>query len=206
MNYTKIRESFPLKKTLFIMKTAFIALLASCFFPVHAENYAQETKLTINENSITLAKLFEQIESKTDFFFFYSNDKINANTTVSVHVEGKTIFDILDQALSGTGITYSVSDKAIVLSRSATVTAAQQQGRRVTGTVTDDKGEPVIGANVVEKGTTNGVVSDIEGKFILEVPNNAVLQISFIGYLTQEVSVANKTNVQVVLIEDTQGL
>ncbi|GHV47352.1 SusC/RagA family TonB-linked outer membrane protein [Bacteroidia bacterium] len=206
LNYIKIRETFPLKKTLLIIKIAVIALLAGVI-PAHAESYAQETKLTIKENNITLNKLFKQIESKTDFFFFYSNDKINANTTVSVNVEEKTIFDILDQALSGTGITYTVADKAIILSRGAISASVQQQGRRITGTVTDDKGEPVIGANVVEKGTANGTITNIKGEFALPVSSpDAILAISYIGYQPQEYLLKGESTIAITLKDDLLSL
>ncbi|MDR1517795.1 MAG: TonB-dependent receptor [Dysgonamonadaceae bacterium] len=84
--------------------------------------------------------------------------------------------------------------------------SAQQQKKQISGTVTDNHGEPVIGANVVEKGTVNGMITDTDGNFALSVGNNATLQISYIGYLTQEINTAGKTTVNITLLEDTQAL
>jgi TonB-linked SusC/RagA family outer membrane protein len=90
--------------------------------------------------------------------------------------------------------------------RESSVPAAQQTRRTVTGTVTDSKGEPIIGANIMEKGASNGSVSDLDGKFSLSVPGDAVLQVSYIGYLTQEIAVGNQTSLKITLREDTQAL
>ncbi len=81
-----------------------------------------------------------------------------------------------------------------------------QQNKKVTGTVVDDAGIPVIGANVIQKGTTNGVITDLDGNFSLEVPNGAVIEISYIGYTTQEITASGQTGLQVKLTEDTQKI
>lgn len=83
---------------------------------------------------------------------------------------------------------------------------AQQKGRTINGVVTDTKGETIIGANVSVKGTTIGTITDIDGKFSLEVPDKAQLQVSYIGYLTQDITVGNKTSLDIQLAEDTQNL
>lgn len=82
----------------------------------------------------------------------------------------------------------------------------QKKGKKVTGTIIDETGEPVIGANVVQKGTTNGSITDIDGRFSLEIPEDAILEISYIGYLTQSIPVKNKSSLQITLREDTQKL
>ena len=81
---------------------------------------------------------------------------------------------------------------------------SQQKSKRITGTVIDDTGLPVIGANVVQKGTTNGIITDVDGHFSLEIPEDATLEISYIGYLSKEIQVNNQRNIQVNLVEDTQ--
>lgn len=92
------------------------------------------------------------------------------------------------------------------ISNDVTSPSIQQQKRQVSGIVSDTKGDPVIGANIVEKGTTNGTVTDIDGHFSLMVESDAILQISFIGYLTQEVSTAGQNIINLTLHEDTQAL
>jgi hypothetical protein len=204
MNFSNNGSSFPIKKPLLIMKIIILLLVGVGIFPAYANSYAQETKLTIKESNIALDKLLKHIESKTDFYFFYSNDKIDKGKTVSVNAENKSIFDVLNQALSGTDIQYQVVDKAIILSKGALV--AQQQGRTIRGTVNDTNGDPIIGANVVEKGTSNGVITDIDGNFTLVVGNNSTLLISFIGYVPQEITVGNRSSFAIALVEDMQAL
>ena len=100
---------------------------------------------------------------------------------------------------------FAFENDYIVLTKNSLL-SIKQQGKKVTGSVTDSSGEPVIGANVVVKGTTNGTITDVDGKFSLEIPDKAVLVISYIGYLTREVSVNGQSTVSAVLTEDTQAL
>ena len=81
-----------------------------------------------------------------------------------------------------------------------------QQVKTITGTVVDSSGIPVIGANILEKGTTNGVITDIDGNFSLNISAGAILQVSYIGYVSQEITVDNQTSLQIVLKEDTETL
>jgi TonB-linked SusC/RagA family outer membrane protein len=105
-----------------------------------------------------------------------------------------------------TDIRYEFQNKYIVLSKNSLPAITQQDGRRITGTVTDAGGEPVIGANILEKGVTNGTITDLNGKFSLAIGNNATIVVSFIGYNTQEVAVGNQTSLQITLTEDVQLL
>jgi len=204
MKLIGVRDVFP-KKNFIIMKLI-VALLILGLVPAYAGSYAQETKLTVNESSIELGKLLSKIESQTDFFFFYSNDEIDKSMKVNVNVSNQTITDILDQALSGSDISYQVKDKVIILAKKELLTQLQQAGKRVTGTVVDQNGEPIIGANIVEKGTTNGIITDIDGNFSLTVSDNAILSVSFVGYIAQEITVGNRNNFAITLVEDVEAL
>jgi len=168
--------------------------------------YAQVTQLTIKEKDIELGKLLNDIEKQTDFYFFYNNDQIDKHLKIEVDVKNKTISEVLDVALKNTGITYQVNNKAVILSLESRSTLPQQSRKHITGTITDEQGEPIIGANVVEKGTTNGVITDFDGRFSISADGNAVLLISYIGYTPQEVAVRNQMNISVILREDTKAL
>ena len=111
---------------------------------------------------------------------------------------------ILSGSLPVLGVTHATSSEAsgnILQSGSV-----NQKGKTITGTVVDETGLPVIGANVVQKGTTNGIITDIDGRFSLDVPEGATLEISYIGYLTQTIPVGSKSSFQITLREDTQKL
>ena len=123
---------------------------------------------------------------------------------------GKSIKEVLDNLSTQLGLNYSQKGSYIVLSsykaKETSAPVIAQQKKTITGVVTDDLGEPIIGANVIEKGTTNGIITDIDGKFTLEVAPGAVVQVSYIGYNTQEVKVGNQSTLAIQLVEDTQAL
>ena len=114
------------------------------------------------------------------------------------------VWGILKKAFAGKQISYEVVGKQIILKISRN--SQSSQSRKINGTVKDQNGESVIGANVSVKGTTIGTITDIDGNFILEVPENVVIQISYIGYITQEISLGNKEHLDVLLKEDLQSL
>jgi len=203
------RPGIPIPKfLLFIMRVAFLLFVVGVFQIYAIDSYAQKTQLTIHENEIELGMLFSKIEKQTDFYFFYSNDQINKNLKVSINVENKTIFEVLNLVLNNTGITYQVNNKAIILSlHDISITQTKQQSKRqITGIVKDERGEPIIGANIIEKGIHNGVITDIDGQFTISVGDDAVLQVSYLGYVSQEITVGTQSSVTIVMIEDLKTL
>ncbi|MCD7977342.1 MAG: SusC/RagA family TonB-linked outer membrane protein [Tannerellaceae bacterium] len=164
-------------------------------------------------NNATLKSVVNSLNKQTDIVFSYDTSlgSVPVNN-VSVNVEDENIEVILDQVFNGTNIEYRIDGQMVVLysNRKADtpgVSGIQQSNKRVTGVVLDEFGEPVIGANVVVKGTTNGMITGFDGDFTLEnVPDNAILVISYIGYEPQEVEVAGKTILNITLSEDTQKL
>jgi hypothetical protein len=153
----------------------------------------QEMKISLVAKNAAVREILRQIEDKTDFLFLYNQEEVDVNRKTSMNVRKKNVPEILSELFNATDVRYIVEGTNIVLVKlppAATQLAADQQdGRRVSGTVVDESGEPVIGANVIEKGVpANGTVTDVDGNFSLTVSDNAVLQISFIGYTTREIS------------------
>lgn len=164
--------------------------------------YAQNLNLT--KQNTRLADIFEEVENQTKLSIAYSETTINKNHRISVAIADKSVEDAMTEILKGTGATFSIEGRKILI-KPAEVT--QQENKKViSGTVTDESGEPVIGANVVEKGTANGTVTDIDGHFTLSVSNNSVLQISYIGYIMNEIPTRNQQQIKIVLKEDSQSL
>jgi TonB-linked SusC/RagA family outer membrane protein len=160
-------------------------------------------KMDINLDNASLKEFFAAIESNTEYTFMYKN--LNLNTPVSVEAKQRELGDILEQALKDINLSYEVSGKHIIL-KDLSAEEFQIKKKTVTGTVLDEHGETITGANVVEKGTANGVITDVDGKFTLEVSENATLQISFIGYAVQDISVGNRADISVRLMENAQAL
>ena len=181
------------------IKLIFLLIGISLFQLPAVENYAQGMKINLKLSNVTLEEAIKTIEANTDFVFFFNNSTIDMDKHVNVNVEDGNISDVLDQILDS--YKYRIEDNKIILLGEK----AQQQKNRITGTVTDAFG-PITGANVVEKGTTNGTITDMDGNFTLEIPQGATLHISYIGYLSKEIKVGNQTDYTIQLVEDSQAL
>lgn len=186
------------------MKITVILLFVALFEVVAVESsYSQTATVSIKAEQISLTDLFSQIEKQSEFLFFYVDEDVK-NIHVHVKATNQQIDDVLKQALTGTNLTYTINDRNINIMHKAY--ANQQQTQLISGKVVDANREPIIGANVVEKGTTNGITTDIEGRFSLNVAQNAVLKVSYIGYNTQEIAINGKEQIIIKLTEDLQNL
>lgn len=202
-------------KDLFRIMRISIFLLFVCAFQLMANHSeAQNAVIKIDADVISVGELIKEIEQQTDYLVVFRNREVNTDEQIRIRNRSGEVATYLNTAFDGSDIGYMFENNYIVLSKKQvlseeTVSSAtqQQQGKRVTGVITDSFGETVIGANVIEKGTLNGAVTDIDGNFSIVVKdNNAVLQVSYIGYLTQEVPVGNQSNINIQLVDDTQKL
>ena len=171
-------------------------------FSFASHSYAQETVISLNIINQTVADVLDDIEAQTDFQFFYNSKLIDTNRRVSVDVKNVDVFVVLKQIFGNTNVTYKVVDKDVIL----TLASPDQGEHMVTGVVKDQNGELIIGANVVEKGTTNGTVTDVDGRFSINVAPGATLLISYIGYKSLEIEVDNRQAYDIVLSEDSEAL
>lgn len=188
------------------MRLCVLFLACSLSLTHAAETYAQKTKISIDASNQTVETVLNQIKAKTGFDFFFNNKHVDLNRRVSVSANQGNVFEVLEKVFAGTNVTYSVLDKKIILSTEGTK-AVKQTSTVVSGTVLDATGEPIIGASVVEKGTTNGTVTDLDGKFILTVSSaKAELEVSYIGYKTQVLKPQAGKQLAVTMSEDTEVL
>lgn len=169
-------------------------------------------QITLDEQNKSVREIIKSIEKESDYRFFYNDDLSGLDKRISITVNDADISVVLAKIKKQANIAYTIKDNyQIVLSDGSSKTAfdgANQTPsvRKVTGVILDSTGIPVIGANVIVKGTTNGTVTDLDGKFSLEVDNNAVLEISYIGYVTQEIKVGNQQSINISLKEDSEQL
>jgi TonB-linked SusC/RagA family outer membrane protein len=167
---------------------------------------AQNARVSLNTQQATLKDVLKEIEQQTDYLFI-SNREINLDRKVSIRVESKPVNEVLDQLFTNFDLSYSMEGVNIIITqRTTAIELKQQTGRRITGIVTDPQGEAVVGVNVVEKGTTNGIITDVDGKFSLSVSENATLIFTYIGFNTQEVAVGNQASLKITLSESSFGL
>lgn len=173
------------------------------FFFFTQQMVASSQSITLSSNSITVKEAFSEIEKQTGMSVDYDESVTNLNKPLNTSISNKPLNEALKLILKGSGCTYVLKNNHIIIS--AQVSQPQQQSLTITGTVSDNMG-PIAGANVVEKGTTNGIITDMDGNYSLSVAKGAVIQISYIGYITKEMTVGDKKKLDVQLIEDAQNL
>lgn len=183
----------------FITKAALLGLLSMAF------GLSALAQISLSVQNKPIRDIMKEIEKQSDYRFFYSNDYPALTMQKSINVKDEKIEKVLDQLTLHTNLAYILkADKQIVLTEKGNV--SQQKKNKVTGIVKDANGEPVIGANVMVKGQSIGTITDIDGRFVLDAPANAVLQITYIGYVADEVKVSGKKELTIILKEDTETL
>ncbi len=199
------RDSYPMnfvQKLLLTMKLT-TALLFIGILHISAIGHSQNARLHLNFKSGTLGDVIEAIENQSDYKIFYKNAQVDTHKSVSVNESEGSVATILNNALNGSNLSYKVMDKVIVLAP-----AKEIQQKQLSGIVTDAAtGEALIGVNVSIEGTTKGVVTDVNGRYALDMPaNNAFLIFSYVGYATEKVSVAGQSSINVKLVPEIQKL
>ena len=181
--------------------------LVSCPLSLQAVTVdLQDLRITLNKRNVKVESVMSDIEKQTDLLFIY-NKNVNVNKIVSINTKNSTLEEVLKD-LFGDEASYKIEGGYIVLSRNgASTNDSQQQAKRTIKGVVKDSFGPIIGANIIEKGTTNGVISDTDGNFTLSVSNpKATLIVTYIGYKSTEVAIGNSNSYEVVMQEDTEAL
>ncbi len=183
-----------------VRRLALLSLFAMGGLTIQAQSVTKEFKAT------PLNSVLKEVEKQTGFSIMYNNDDLNGSHTVTYTFKDASIEEVL-KAVLPKNLEFKLQNKMIVISRKDSQNTQQKPVKNITGVIVDVKGEPVIGANVVVKGTTNGVITDIDGNYTLnDVPADAVISISYIGYQPQEFKANSKTLAKVVLTEDSEML
>lgn len=181
------------------ISVSFFSLLLASQMTISAQNVSFST------NKVTLKSAFEKIEKASKYKIAYNSSQLNANRSVTLSKKSDDVFGMLTQLLKGTNCTYDLEGNYIIIKP---LQKAQTSGKKVKvrGVIKDETGEPIIGATVRVKGQSEGTVSDFDGNFTLDVTDNNTLQISYIGYQTQEFAVGKQHHFSIVLEEDKKIL
>lgn len=166
-------------------------------------SYAQHQQVRLTGKNVTLKSAFKQIEQQTKLFVDYNIQDVNDSRVLTKLPKSSNVKEVMEQLLEGSGCSITFSNGHVIINKQ---TQTAFTTKNLSGIVKDEMGEPVIGANVVVKGTTNGTVTDMNGRYNLTVPEGSVLQISYIGYNTQEVQVGKGNILNVSLREDSEAL
>jgi len=190
-----------MKLSVFLFCLGFVQVLAS-------NSFAQKTKLSLDIKNASIESVLLNIENQSEYKFIYNKEKIDIDSQVNIQLQDKSVKEALDVLFEGRNINYTLFGNNIVLSNAEiTSVQTQQQQKSISGKVTDSTGAPLPGVSVVIKGTTTGVITDMDGKYSLaKVAESAILQFSFVGMKTQEFLVGSKASINVALVEETIGL
>lgn len=180
------------------------------------ESYSQKTTFTISVQDQSVKEVFDYIEQHSEFIIFYLDETIDVNRKVSVNLKDQRVESILEQLFKNTDVMYTINDRQILLSKrkevievAPVVAVVQQKKNTVTGFVVDKNGDPIIGANVWLKNTTNGVITDLEGHYSISIDADiigAVLEFSYLGMASQSIAIEGKNEINIVMHEDSERL
>lgn len=186
------------------MIVLFLFVFISGVFAGNANS--QETKVSISKNNKPIREILGEIERQTDYLFVYSEKEVDVNQRKTVNVSQQRVADVLSSLFRSANVGYAMEGHNIMLMAKTTQTDAAQQKRHITGVVKDIKGETIIGANIMIKGTGTGVSTNIDGEFSIEAAAGDELIVSFIGYLTQTIKIDSQKTLNIKLLEDTKTL
>lgn len=210
MGYSFIPLKIDLKMRLF-----FLLFISTLFNLQATTGYAQKVKIDLNMKNASIIEVIQEIESKTEYRFFYSKEELLINQKISIQTKKTEIDKVLKKVFFGTRIGYKIVDRQIILKAKKAIEIKQalvnpiikQEPIPISGTIVDESGFPLPGASILEKGTINGTQSDFDGKFSIEIKDsNAILIVSYIGFVTQEVTVNNQKTLNIILVEDAASL
>ncbi len=191
-------------RVLNIMKVS-LFLTFVCVFQMYAFNMkAQNSMVELTSNSTTIEKLFSEIEKQTGYLVVYDNKDLVGKTMIRLSKSRGRVNDLLNEIIKGTNLKYEYTNRYIVFSKVPVSSLPAE--KTVKGIVKDTSGEPIIGASILLKGKNAGTITDINGRFSIEVDNNDILEISYVGYQTQRLTVGGKKDLEIILKEDNMSL
>ncbi len=189
-----------------IMKITLTLVFVSIFSMFAGNIHSQNARITFTKNNATLESVLNEIENQTDYLFII-NSNIDTHQKVSVRADDTPVSKVLDELFHDTEIHYTMEGSHIVLSNKPQP-AILQQTRKITGRILDENGEPLIGVSVMLKGTSNGTITNIDGDYTLsgDITDKSVLEVTYIGMKKQEITVGNRTRINITMTSDNEML
>ena len=190
----------------------YLLLFVFCFLVVALQAkspvYGQAKTFTVSLKNVTLKEVISYVEKNSQYVFFFKPEVINQSTQISVSLKNATVKQLLDKVSEQANIVYEMKERQIVLKeKKVSEQSVSQKKRLLQGLMKDEQGNPIIGASIQLKNTGTGVITDLDGLFQIQVTDkNSVIVISYIGYVTQEISVGDRSSITVQLKEDTKSL
>ena len=202
------KNKIKIKKIFYVMRIS-IFLLTVGVISLSASVYSQDAKVSIQLHNMSVNDVFGAIKIQTNYSFWYDVKDVDVEQLISLNANNETVKSVLSQTLKDQNVDFAVYGNHIIIAPKGTLgtSTVSQQGITITGNVTDENNAPLPGVNIVVRGTSIGVVTDVNGKYSITVPDkNAVLVFSFIGYATQEILVGERVIIDVPLGENVREI
>ena len=206
INFMAKEDSVARKNGKYLLLFVFCFLVAA--LQAKSPVYGQAKTFTVSLKNVTLKEVISYVEKNSQYVFFFKPEVINQSTQISVSLKNATVKQLLDKVSEQANIVYEMKERQIVLKeKKVSEQSVSQKKRLLQGLVKDEQGNPIIGASIQLKNTGTGVITDLDGLFQIQVTDkNSVIVISYIGYVTQEISVGERSSITVQLKEDTKSL
>ena len=206
INFMAKEDSVARKNGKYLLLFVFCFLVAA--LQAKSPVYGQAKTFTVSLKNVTLKEVISYVEKNSQYVFFFKPEVINQSTQISVSLKNATVKQLLDKVSEQANIVYEMKERQIVLKeKKVSEQSVSQKKRLLQGLVKDEQGNPIIGASIQLKNTGTGVITDLDGLFQIQVTDkNSVIVISYIGYVTQEISVGDRSLINVQLKEDTKSL
>lgn len=206
INFMAKEDSVARKNGKYLLLFVFCFLVA--VLQAKSPVYGQAKTFTVSLKNVTLKEVISYVEKNSQYVFFFKPEVINQSTQISVSLKNATVKQLLDKVSEQANIVYEMKERQIVLKeKKVSEQSVSQKKRLLQGLVKDEQGNPIIGASIQLKNTGTGVITDLDGLFQIQVTDkNSVIVISYIGYVTQEISVGDRSSITVQLKEDTKSL
>lgn len=206
INFMAKEDSVARKNGKYLLLFVFCFLVAA--LQAKSPVYGQAKTFTVSLKNVTLKEVISYVEKNSQYVFFFKPEVINQSTQISVSLKNATVKQLLDKVSEQANIVYEMKERQIVLKeKKVSEQSVSQKKRLLQGLVKDEQGNPIIGASIQLKNTGTGVITDLDGLFQIQVTDkNSVIVISYIGYVTQEISVGDRSSITVQLKEDTRSL
>lgn len=206
INFMAKEDSVARKNGKYLLLFVFCFLVAA--LQAKSPVYGQAKTFTVSLKNVTLKEVISYVEKNSQYVFFFKPEVINQSTQISVSLKNATVKQLLDKVSEQANIVYEMKERQIVLKeKKVSEQSVSQKKRLLQGLVKDEQGNPIIGASIQLKNMGTGVITDLDGLFQIQVTDkNSVIVISYIGYVTQEISVGDRSSITVQLKEDTKSL
>lgn len=198
--YKKILCRGSMCPSIYLKKnTKIILLMFLGLFVTSVSGFSQDAKVSMNLQNKSLENVFESIKSQTNYSFWYDSKDVDNSVKISISVKDKSVKEVLNKVLANQGLEYRITDNHIVITKTESSKKGTSQQKKVYGTILDDKGEPLVGVSIKIPETNNATITDVDGKYAINVTKGQKLVVSYVGYTPQSITIEDQNEINITL-------